>query len=108
MQTREHRSHLVDWRFEYLIIASSKFKVVGLWQREEVISWSSWLWVYFIIIKMCFLIIERSIGEIEEVVDCFPLSLSSHFGPLPLGLGGTFFPTLHKSPPINFEKAGTL
>ena len=64
----------------------------------------------FIIIKMClFLIIERSIGEIEEVVNCFSLSLSSQFGPLAvaLELGDTCFPTLHKSPPINFEKSGT-
>lgn len=35
MQTHEHRSHLVGWRFEYQIISPAKFKVVRLWQKRR-------------------------------------------------------------------------
>ena len=65
---------------------------------------------------LLFLIRERSIGEIRRrpaargggvVLTFSHFLLSSQFGPLALQLGDTCFPTLHKSPPINFEKSGT-
>ena len=75
MQTHEHRSHLVGWRFEYLIISSAKFKVVGLWQKEKRLfsggcGCVSIFFFLIIIIKMCFFfIIGRSIGKIDGVVN---------------------------------------
>ena len=66
----------------------------------------------FLVIKMCFFFFynrKKHWRNRERVVNCFSLSLSSQFGPLAvaLELGDTCFPTLHKSPPINFEKSGT-